>query len=374
MSNKYKNISVISTGSWVPSDQDFLADKKGTYQVQINELVLMVSIGIHEHEKVKKQRVSISLSIQALDNLDKVDENINNVVSYEQIIKKLKNIISKGHIELLETLGEKIMDMCFEESRIMSVWMKLEKLDVFSETKSVGIELVRSKRDHLVRKSSRTNIEKIKKNNSISKNIMWIVKIGGSWINNPNLSNLIKNLQRLSNKDNIIIVSGGGVFSDSVRLVYESKRMSEKTGNYIALKATELFSHLLKEIDKNICLVDDIESLKFSNKMLKIWLPSMILKNDATFIKNWESTSDSVAAWLHSKINSLGLLYVKSLTFEKKKYKLKYLQDNGVLDKNVDKYLIKSSNIKIIGQEIINLIGTSKTFREFFLELNEVKL
>ena len=374
MSNKYKNISVISTGSWVPSDQDFIADNKGTYQVQINELVLMVSIGIHEHEKVKKQRVSISLSIQALDNLDKVDENINNVVSYEQIIKKLKNIISKGHIELLETLGEKIMDMCFEESRVMSVWMKLEKLDVFSETKSVGIELVRSKQDHSLRKSTRTNIEKIKKNNSISINVMWIVKIGGSWINNPNLSNLIKNLQRLSNKDNIIIVNGGGMFSDSVRLVYENKRMSEKTGNYIALKATELFSHLLKEIDKNICLVDDIESLRFSNKMLKIWLPSMILKNDSTFIKNWESTSDSVAAWLHSKINSLGLLYVKSLTFEKKKYKLKYLQDNGVLDKNVDKYLIKSANIKIIGQEIINLIGSSNTFREFFLDLNEVKL
>ena len=103
------------------------------------------------------------LSIQALDNLDKVDENINNVVSYEQIIKKLKKIVSKGHIELLETLGEKIMDMCFEESRVRSVWMKLEKLDVFSETKSVGIELVRSKQDHSLRKSTRTNIEKIKK-------------------------------------------------------------------------------------------------------------------------------------------------------------------------------------------------------------------
>ena len=58
----------------------------------------------------------------------------------------------------------------------------------------------------------------------------------------------------------------------------------------------------------------------------------------------------------------------------KKKYKLKYLQDNGVLDKNVDKYLIKSSNVKIIGQEIITLIGASDTFRELFLELNEVKL
>ena len=92
MSNKYKNISVISTGSWVPSEQDFLSENKGTYQVQVNELVLMVSIGIHEHEKVKKQRVSISLSIQVLDNLDNVDENIDNVVSYEQVIKKLKDL------------------------------------------------------------------------------------------------------------------------------------------------------------------------------------------------------------------------------------------------------------------------------------------
>ena len=203
---------------------------------------------------------------------------------------------------------------------------------------------------------------------------MWIVKIGGSWINNPNLCKLIKHLQRLSQKENIIIVNGGGSFSDSVRLVYENQRMSEKTGNYIALKATELFSHLLKEIDDNICLIDNIETLKFSNKMLKVWLPSLILKNDSTFIRNWESTSDSVAAWLHSKINSLGLLYVKSLTFEKKKYNLKYLQENGILDRNVHKYLIKPANIKIIGQEIINLIGSSNTFRDFFFDLNEVKL
>ena len=57
---------------------------------------------------------------------------------------------------------------------------------------------------------------------------MWIVKIGGSWINNPNLSNLIKNLQRLSNKDNIIIVNGGGSFSDSVRLVMKIKECLRK--------------------------------------------------------------------------------------------------------------------------------------------------
>ena len=102
MSNKFKNVSVISTGSWVPSNLKNLSNSDGIYQVQINELVLMASIGIHDHEKIKKQRVSISLSIKAVDNLHKVNESIKNVVSYEMIIKKLKKMCSKGHIELLE--------------------------------------------------------------------------------------------------------------------------------------------------------------------------------------------------------------------------------------------------------------------------------
>ncbi len=163
MPNKFKNVSVISTGSWVPSNLKNLSNSDGIYQVQINELVLMASIGIHDHEKIKKQRVSISLSIKAVDNLHKVNESIKNVVSYEMIIKKLKKMCSKGHIELLETLSEKIFDMCFEDSRILSVWMKLEKLDVFQDTKSVGIEIIRERNDYIGKKKESNSVAKLKK-------------------------------------------------------------------------------------------------------------------------------------------------------------------------------------------------------------------
>ena len=56
MSKNYKNISVISTGSWVPNEVDQFKNLKGTYQVQINELVLNASIGIHEHERKKLEK------------------------------------------------------------------------------------------------------------------------------------------------------------------------------------------------------------------------------------------------------------------------------------------------------------------------------
>ncbi len=161
MSNKYKNISVISTGSWVPSN--FVNNKKAlkTYNVQIKELTLLASIGIHDHEKIKKQRISISLSLKAFDNLNEVNECIKNVVSYEHIIKKLKKIISSGHIELLETLGEKIFEMCFEDKRVLSVWLKLEKLDVFKETKSVGIEISRERNDFTLNGKKSNFVKKI---------------------------------------------------------------------------------------------------------------------------------------------------------------------------------------------------------------------
>jgi dihydroneopterin aldolase len=145
MKNKVKNISVISTGSWVPSNLNDQEVKTPSYKILIKSLVLNASIGIHEFEKKKKQKISISLEIDAEDNIPYVNHKIENFVSYEFIVKDIKKLINKGHIELLETLGENIFEICFNDPRIQKVKVKLEKLEVFSEADSVGIEVQRSK-------------------------------------------------------------------------------------------------------------------------------------------------------------------------------------------------------------------------------------
>ena len=95
MSKKVKNISVISTGSWVPPDLNNEYKVAQTYKVQIEKLMLDASIGIHDHEKQKKQKISISLSIKVNDNIADVDEDINNFVSYENVINNIKLIINE---------------------------------------------------------------------------------------------------------------------------------------------------------------------------------------------------------------------------------------------------------------------------------------
>ena len=134
MVKKYKNISVISTGSWVPeSIGNKTIDQK--YNVIIKNLILDASIGIHEHEKVKKQRVSISLSIEVVDNISLVDHKIENFLYYENVINNIKLIINKGHIDLVETLSYEILSNIFSDSRASKVWLKIEKLDVFERHK-----------------------------------------------------------------------------------------------------------------------------------------------------------------------------------------------------------------------------------------------
>ena len=145
MKKNFKNISVISTGSWVPTDLNKKSIIKNTYKILINDLTLDAFIGIHDFEKKKKQKIAISLSLDVNDNISGIEHKIENFVSYEHIVADIKSILKSGHVDLLETLGEKIVDLCFTDERVMTIKLKLEKLEVFKETKSVGIEIFRKK-------------------------------------------------------------------------------------------------------------------------------------------------------------------------------------------------------------------------------------
>ena len=139
-----------------------------------------------------------------------------------------------------------------------------------------------------------------------------------------------------------------------------------KTANYLALKSTEIFARMLKEIDEDIQLIKNIKSLKKGN--LKVWLPSKLLKEESSFLKNWDSTSDSVAAWLYEKLNAKGLLFIKSLKLTRKRYNLKYLQDQKIIDQNVGKYILKK-DIRIVGPEIIGLLKKPCPWKEMLLQM-----
>ena len=111
-------------------------------KILIEDLILSISIGIHHFEKLKKQRVKFNVEITTDPNL-KTD--IKSIVNYENVIITIKKISEKKHYELLEELSESIFDEVFKNKKIKKIKLKIDKLDIIEETKSVGIEVVKTK-------------------------------------------------------------------------------------------------------------------------------------------------------------------------------------------------------------------------------------
>ena len=111
-------------------------------KIIIRDLILLISVGIHTFEKQKKQRVMFNLKITTEPNLK---PDIKSIVNYETIIKDIKKITEKKHYDLLESLSESVLDEIFKNKNVKKIKLKIEKLDIMRETKSVGIEVVKTK-------------------------------------------------------------------------------------------------------------------------------------------------------------------------------------------------------------------------------------
>ena len=111
-------------------------------KILIEDLTLYLSVGIHKFEKLKKQRVRFNVEITTDPSLK---SDIKSIVNYESIIDSIKKITEKKHYELLESLSETIFDEIFKNKKIKKIKLKIEKLDIIKETKSVGIEVVKTK-------------------------------------------------------------------------------------------------------------------------------------------------------------------------------------------------------------------------------------
>ena len=111
--------------------------------VFIRDFVLVCSIGIHQHEKEAAQRVRINLDLAVDESGQDINDDIDNVICYEDLAKGVEAIVGTGHVNLVETLAEKIAAMCLIDRRVRSARVRVEKLDILDDAESVGIEIER---------------------------------------------------------------------------------------------------------------------------------------------------------------------------------------------------------------------------------------
>jgi 7,8-dihydroneopterin aldolase/epimerase/oxygenase len=109
--------------------------------VFIRDLVLLCSIGVYDHEHDAPQRIRVNLDLTVTESHH--NDHIDNVVCYETVANKVRTIVSGDHTNLCETLAEKIAQSCLEDMRVKCARIRVEKLDVFADIASVGVEIER---------------------------------------------------------------------------------------------------------------------------------------------------------------------------------------------------------------------------------------
>ena len=126
--------------------QTELIDKDSGYDlIFLNDFLVQANIGLYTQEKKTTQPLRINVVAKVKNPRNINDDNLQSVVCYNQISKKIKKIIKSGHTILLEKLAEKIFQECFKNKRIETMKIRLEKLDAIQGAESAGIEVERSR-------------------------------------------------------------------------------------------------------------------------------------------------------------------------------------------------------------------------------------
>jgi dihydroneopterin aldolase len=131
MEQRLGHVSTVS-GTGEPVDRIF-----------VHDYVLEVEIGVHHHEKGVTQRVRFSVDIDIALDPKTLDDDIDQTLDYDYVINGIKAIISRGHINLVETLAEDVAQHCVSHPRAQRVEVTVEKLD--KDPGAVGVRLVRQK-------------------------------------------------------------------------------------------------------------------------------------------------------------------------------------------------------------------------------------
>lgn len=117
-------------------------------RVFVRDLVLDWLIGVYHHERLGKQRVRINVDMAIVEGDRPLDDKLANVVCYETVIDDIRRLADDGHVNLVETLAERIADACLADTRVQRAIVRVEKLDVFNDADSVGVEIDRGRPNH----------------------------------------------------------------------------------------------------------------------------------------------------------------------------------------------------------------------------------
>ena len=116
---------------------------RGIRHLFVHDLMLACRIGVHAHERARAQRVRLNLDLGVVETGPALGDELADVVDYQDLVERIRSVVGRRHVNLVETLAEQIAALCLEDPRVRSARVRVEKLDVIADAAAVGVEIER---------------------------------------------------------------------------------------------------------------------------------------------------------------------------------------------------------------------------------------
>jgi len=120
--------------------------------MKIKLITIFFSLLILSSCLTAQEKINTDLSIIVISSDHYVGKNILNFAILDnngnQITNKLENLTKSEKYNFLESLAEDSFKEIFEDKRINSATIKIEKPDAIKNAKSVGIEVFKTRKDY----------------------------------------------------------------------------------------------------------------------------------------------------------------------------------------------------------------------------------
>jgi aspartokinase-like uncharacterized kinase len=193
---------------------------------------------------------------------------------------------------------------------------------------------------------------------------MWVVKIGGSLSHDPSLREWLTQLWEVGG-GRVVIVPGGGDFANTVRQYQNEWQFGDLAAHNMCLLAMAQYAILMQGVMPELVLASNEMRIRraLRDGRVAIWVPTDLMRDKPDEMTNWNTTSDSLAAWLSTTLNAERLMVVKSCEIEAGT-PMETLSGKGVVDASFARH-VKDANYVV---EMFNK-GDAALMRERLLHI-----
>ncbi|MGB3456052.1 MAG: dihydroneopterin aldolase [Litorimonas sp.] len=115
-------------------------------RIFVRGLLIQASIGVHPHEHESTQPVIIDVELDMGDMALPKGDRLAETLDYAIVAEAAERIALEAHVQLVETLAERIADWALaEDARVQRVAVSIAKPQALLKADAAGVEVVKER-------------------------------------------------------------------------------------------------------------------------------------------------------------------------------------------------------------------------------------